>query len=380
MAIERRKSQKVAIGPVMIGGGEPIVIQTMTNTDTSDVLATTRQIIELVDAGAEIVRIAVNNEMSARAVPYIKEKLLKKKYCAPLIGDFHFNGHLLLSKFPNCARTLDKYRINPGNVDGGKTKGENFSTMIECAVKYEKPVRIGVNWGSVQDVSVEKLVESALESADRARFLGLGADKIVLSVKTSDVQDCISAYELLASKCDYALHVGLTEAGVGEKGVIASSAALAVLLQKGIGDTVRFSLTPGIGKPRTVEVDACKMLLQTMGIRQFRPYLTSCPGCGRTDNVRLQEFANEVDAYIAKKMSQWELVNKNVKNLRVAVMGCAVNGPGEARLADISLSLSGKSEEPIGVVFVHGKPLETIRGENIKSEFLKILDDFARKF
>lgn len=378
MHIKLRKSREVTIGSVVIGGGAPIAIQTMTNTDTSDVLATTRQIVELVDAGAEIVRIAVNNEMSARAVPYIKEKLLKKKYCVPIIGDFHFNGHLLLAKFPACARSLDKYRINPGNVDGGKLDGENFSTMVECAAKYDKPVRIGVNWGSLLDVSVENLVKSALDNAHRAEKLGLSADKIVLSVKTSDVQDCIAAYELLASRCDYALHVGLTEAGVGEKGVIASSAALAVLLQKGIGDTVRFSLTPGIGKPRTVEVEACKILLQTMGLRQFRPYLTSCPGCGRTDNVRLQQFANEVDDYIAKKMKEWERANERVKNLRVAIMGCAVNGPGEARLADISLSLPGKSEEPIGVVFIHGKPFKTIRGDDIKGEFLKILDDFAK--
>lgn len=387
----RRKSQKVTIGKAVIGGGEPIAIQSMANTDTSDVATTVSQILELVTAGSELVRITVNNEEAAKAVPHIKGELLRKRCYAPLIGDFHYNGHLLLSKFPDCAKALDKYRINPGNV------GSGFETMIECALRNGKPVRIGVNWGSLDrelltkmmdenaksknpkadhEVLIEALVESALSSSANAEKLGLGADNIVLSVKTSQVQDVIRAYEMLAEKCDYALHLGLTEAGMGMKGIIASSAALAPLLEQGIGDTIRISLTPEAGESRTREVEACQLLLQTMGFRQFRPLVTSCPGCGRTGNELFQHLAKEVDEYIGKRMPEWRRRHRGIENLKVAVMGCVVNGPGESRHADIALSLPGKSEEPMATVFVKGKLFKTLRGGDIGLDFLKILEEF----
>lgn len=385
----------MTIGKAAIGGGEPIIIQSMTNTDTSDVASTVAQIHELVSAGSELVRITVNNEEAAKAVPYIKDELLRKRCYAPLIGDFHYNGHILLSKFPDCAVSLDKYRINPGNV------GTGFETMIECALRNGKPVRIGVNWGSLDrelltkmmdenaksknpkadhEVLIQVLVESALSSAAHAEKLGLGADNIVLSVKTSQVQDVIRAYEMLAEKCDYALHLGLTEAGMGMKGLIASSAALAVLLEQGIGDTIRISLTPSAGDSRTREVQACRLLLQTMGFRQFRPLVTSCPGCGRTGNELFQHLAKEVDEYIERRMPEWRRSHRGIENLKVAVMGCVVNGPGESRHADIALSLPGKSEEPMATVFVKGKLFKTLRGGDIGNQFLEILEDHISKF
>lgn len=411
--ISWRKSQKVTIGKVMIGGGEPIAIQSMTNTDTSDVASTVAQIHELVSAGSELVRITVNNEEAAKAAAHIKDELMKKGCDVPLVGDFHYNGHILLSKFPDCAASLDKYRINPGNV------GSGFETMIECALRNGKPVRIGVNWGSLDrelltkmmdenaksknptgrasarlshycarraqpksdhEVLLEALVESALSSAAYAEKLGLGANNIVLSVKTSQVQDVIRAYEMLAEKCDYALHLGLTEAGMGMKGLIASSAALGVLLEQGIGDTIRISLTPEAGESRTREVQACRLLLQTMGFRQFRPLVTSCPGCGRTGNELFQHLAKEVDEYIGKRMPEWRRRHRGIENLKVAVMGCVVNGPGESRHADIALSLPGKSEEPMATVFVKGKLFKTLRGGDIGNQFLEILEDHISKF
>jgi (E)-4-hydroxy-3-methylbut-2-enyl-diphosphate synthase len=386
-----RKSQKVSIGKVNIGGGESIVIQSMTNTDTGDIAPTVTQIIELSNAGSELVRITVNNEEAARAVPRIREELLKRGCDTPLIGDFHYNGHLLLKKFPECARTLDKYRINPGNE-------YDFDSMIECALRTGKPVRIGANWGSLdralltkmmdenaksrspksdQEVSIQTLVESARSSAKRAEKLGMPSNRMVLSVKTSEVQAVIQAYEALAKQCDYALHLGLTEAGMGIKGVIASSAALAVLLQKGIGDTIRISLTPAPGEPRTREVEACQLLLQTMGLRQFRPLVTSCPGCGRTGSELFQHLTEEVNEYIAERIPVWKRDRRGVENLKVAIMGCVVNGPGEARHADIALSLPGKSEEPMASVFVKGKLFKTLRSGNIGKQFVEILEEFV---
>ena len=398
-----RKSRKrlaVAIGKVMVGGGAPVIIQSMTNTDTSDVAATVLQVRELATAGAELVRVTVNDEAAARAVPEIKARLLGAGCDVPIIGDFHYNGHLLLTKFPECARTLDKYRINPGNVGSGKLHDANFATVIGCAIHNNKPVRIGVNWGSLDrelltkmmdtnarrakpkmdhDVLVEAVVASALLSAARARELGLGADKIILSVKTSSVPAVIRAYEMLADRCDYALHLGLTEAGSGMQGVVASSAALAVLLHRGIGDTMRISLTPGAGEPRTREVEACQLLLQSLGLRQFRPVVTSCPGCGRAENALFQNLTQRVNAYVAAKMPEWSRKNPHAKNLKIAVMGCVVNGPGEAGHADIALCLPGKSEEPLGMVFVRGKLAKTLRGSRLGEEFLEMVEEFVEQ-
>lgn len=387
---KRRKSLQVQVGSVQVGGGAPVAVQSMTNTDTADISATVAQILELAGAGSEMVRVTVNNEAAAKAVPHIIERLRGAHCGVPIIGDFHYNGHILLKKFPECAKALDKYRINPGNA------GEGFDYLVECALKYEKPVRIGVNWGSLdrvlltknmngnakrkvpksdQDVLLETLVESALSSAFRAEKLGLAPNRIILSVKTSQVQDVICAYEMLAARCTYAMHLGLTEAGMGAKGLIASSAALSVLLQKGIGDTIRISITPGVGEPRTQEVSACLMLLQSLGLRQFRPLVTSCPGCGRTGNELFQRLAKEVDEYVERRMPAWRAERCGAENLKIAVMGCVVNGPGEARHADIALSLPGKSEEPLASVFVKGKLVKTLRGEDIGVEFLKILEE-----
>ena len=370
----------------------------MTNTNTEDIDATVRQVTELVTAGSELVRVTVNNEDAAKAVPFIKTKLLKNGIDVPIIGDFHYNGHILLSKFPACAEALDKYRINPGNVGAGKLHDYNFAVMIETAIKNKKPVRIGVNWGSVdrelltklmdenklrgsplddKQVLLETLVQSALSSAHSAERLGLLPDRIILSVKTSNVQDVITAYEMLAERCQYALHLGLTEAGMGMQGLVSSSAALGVLLQSGIGDTIRISLTPEVGTERTKEVSACQLLLQSMGFRQFRPLVTSCPGCGRTGNDLFQKLADEVNGYIAQRMPQWRKHNPGVENMKVAVMGCVVNGPGESRHADIALSLPGRSEEPMAAVFVRGELLKTLRGGNVGEEFLKLLESFV---
>jgi len=424
----RKKTIEVQIGKVKIGGKNPVAIQSMTNTDTADVAATVGQIIRLCDAGSELVRVTVNNPQAARAVPLIKERLLKKGYKQPIIGDFHYNGHILLTRHPDCAAALDKYRINPGNVGGGSivcadnTRGGesaheyNFRTMIECAIKYKKPVRIGVNWGSLdqrlfktlmeknarlksgrrkniprsaasrnsapesdREILYEAMVQSALQSAKVAEKIGLPKNKIVLSVKMSDVQDVIAAYEMLSKRCDYPLHLGLTEAGMGDKGLIASSAALAILLQKGIGDTIRFSLTPGPGQPREKEVVACQILLQTMGIRNFRPMVTSCPGCGRTSNNLHQEIAAEVNDHISKKMHLWCRKHPGARfnrlaSLKIAVMGCVVNGPGEASHADIAICLPGKAEKPVAQVYIKGKPYKVLKGKNIAREFIAILD------
>lgn len=385
-----RISKRVQIGNIAIGGGNPVAIQAMTDTDTADVATTVEQILELAAAGAEIVRVTVNNEYAAKAVPKIKEKLLAAGCMAPLVGDFHYNGHILLAKFPECAQALDKYRINPGNV--------KIKIMIKRALKYGKPVRIGVNWGSLdrelltemmeengarkapksdRSILIDALVASALNSAREAQALGLPADRIVLSVKTSDVSCVIEAYEKLAAECDYALHLGLTEAGAGMRGIVASSAALAVLLKKGIGDTIRVSLTPEPGEPRSREVEACKYLLQSLGFRQFAPEVTSCPGCGRTGSDFFQRVAKEVNDYVAARMPEWKRAHVGIEKMKVAVMGCVVNGPGEARHADIALSLPGKTEEPMASVFVKGKLLKTLRGGNVAAEFLEILEEYV---
>ena len=398
----RRKSQQVLVGSVTVGGLAPVVIQSMTNTDTADVAATVRQVRELTNAGSELVRVTVNNEAAAVAVPEIVRQLKAAGCDVPIIGDFHYNGHILLTKFPQCARALAKYRINPGNVGSGELHEKNFRIMIEAAIAYDKPVRIGVNWGSLdrelltrmmdenalsaaqtrtkpksdQEVLLDALVESALQSAKMAEKIGLPANKIILSVKTSEVPHVIKAYEMLAARCDYALHLGLTEAGMGTKGIVASSAALAVLLHNGIGDTIRVSLTPEAGESRAKEVEVCQRLLQTMGLRQFRPIVTSCPGCGRTGNDLFQRLAKEVNEYVGVRMPEWKKRVPGVEKLKIAVMGCVVNGPGESQHADIALSLPGKSEKPIATVFVSGKLTKTLRGENIGKEFLEILEEF----
>lgn len=398
------KTPVVKIGKVLLGGGNPVVIQSMTNTDTVDFKATAAQCIELAKAGSEMVRITVDTEASAQAVPKIREILNKKGYKnLPLIGDFHFNGHKLLSAFPECARSLDKYRINPGNVGFRKDHDENFATMIKIAIKYKKAVRIGVNFGSIdrelftkimdknakqsrpksdREVVIETMTFSALSSAKFAEKLGLPQNQIVLSVKMSDVQDVIKAYELLAEKMKnhpYALHLGLTEAGSGTKGLVSSSAVIAILLQQGIGDTIRISLTPDKFTPRTCEVEACKMLLQSMGFRHFSPSVTSCPGCGRTNNIFFQKLADQTNKYIQKNMSVWRKKYPGIEHLKIAVMGCVVNGPGESSHADLGISLPGKGEKPLAVVYKSGKLLTTLHGENITDQFLKILEKYIKE-
>ncbi len=406
----RKKTIEVQIGNVKIGGGNPVAIQSMTNTETANVAATVKQITELIDAGSEMVRMAVNSIDAAKAVPRIKEKLLKKGYEQPLIGDFHYNGHILLKRFPDCASSLDKYRINPGNIGTAESKDYNFKTVIEAAINNKKPVRIGVNWGSLdqslftrlteknarlknpkpeKEVLYEAMVASAVNAAKTAEDLGLPENKIVLSVKMSEVQDVINVYEMLAARCNYALHLGLTEAGSGDKGLIASSAALAVLLQKGIGDTIRISLTPAPDRmnrvstpdPRIKEVQACQLLLQTMGIRNFRPMVTSCPGCGRTNNDLHQKIAAKVNDHINKKLPLWRVKYPGIENLKIAVMGCVVNGPGESRHADIGISLPGKTEKPVAPVYLNAKLYKVLKGNNIAQQFIKILDEYlSRRF
>jgi (E)-4-hydroxy-3-methylbut-2-enyl-diphosphate synthase len=369
----------------------------MTNTDTADVAATTAQIADLAGAGSELVRITVNNEASAAAVPAIAEALERRHVRVPIIGDFHYNGHLLLTKYPDCARTLAKYRINPGNV-GGKRRDENFRSIIEVALLHEKPVRIGVNWGSLDQtlltammdsnarrpsprdtrlVVIEAMVESALQSAALAEATGLGHERIVLSAKVSGVQDLIDVYRLLAARCDYPLHLGLTEAGLGSKGIIASTAAMSVLLQEGIGDTIRVSLTPEPGGARTEEVRVAQQILQSLGLRSFTPQVTACPGCGRTTSTFFQQMAMEIQEYLQRKMPLWRDEHPGVEHLKVAVMGCVVNGPGESKHANIGISLPGTFEEPKAPVYVDGRLLITLRGENIVAEFLGILDEYV---
>lgn len=401
----RLKTPEVKVGKVKIGGDNPIVIQSMTNTNTQDPKETAQQCMQLADAGSEIVRITVNDGKAAKAVSKIRQILDKKGYKnLPLVGDFHYNGHKLLTEFPECAKALDKFRINPGNVGYGDKHDYNFVTMVKVAIKHKKPVRIGVNWGSLdqdlltemmeknhkrknpqsdREVIVKAMVESAMRSAALAEKNGLPANKIVISVKMSVVQDMIAAYELLVKtmqKCGsvYAIHLGLTEAGIGMQGVVSSSAALAILLQQGIGDTIRISLTPAPGQPRAKEVEACKTLLQSMGYRHFRPQVTSCPGCGRTDSTFFQELAEEVNQHIDKKLTEWKEKYPKVAQLNVAVMGCVVNGPGESKHADIAISLPGTGEEKMAPVFVHGKYFKTLTGDDLSKQFITILEKFVK--
>jgi (E)-4-hydroxy-3-methylbut-2-enyl-diphosphate synthase len=393
----RRRTVTAVIGGVPIGSHHPVVIQSMTNTDTADVQATACQAADLARAGSELVRVTVNNESSAAAVPAIVEELDRQGVAVPIIGDFHYNGHLLLTKYPDCARALAKYRINPGNV-GGKRHDDNFRAIIEVALTYQKPVRIGVNWGSLdqtlltqmmdanagraaprdaRDVVMEAMVESALQSAALAETTGLGHDRIVLSAKVSGVQDLIEVYRLLAARCDYPLHLGLTEAGLGSKGIIASTAGLSILLQEGIGDTIRVSLTPAPGGDRTEEVRVGQQVLQSLGLMSFTPQVTSCPGCGRTTSIFFQQMAQEIQDYLRDKMPLWRREHPGVVDMKVAVMGCVVNGPGESKHANIGISLPGTAEEPKAPVYVDGRLLVTLRGNEIVSEFLLILEDYV---
>ncbi len=396
--ISRRKSVAVKIGPVTVGGDAPIMVQSMTNTDTADVEATAQQTAALARAGSEVVRITVDRKEAAAAVPRIREILDKQGCHVPLVGDFHYIGHKLLTDFPECAEVLDKYRINPGNVGHRAKRDAQFATMIEVALKYDKPVRIGVNWGSLDqdlvvrlmdenaalkeprdaaEVTREALVRSALESAQRAEELGMGRDKIILSCKVSDVQDLIAVYADLAARGDYALHLGLTEAGMGSKGIVSSTAALAVLLQQGIGDTIRISLTPEPGGDRTQEVIVAQEILQTTGLRAFTPQVIACPGCGRTTSTFFQELAEKIQSHVRNSMSEWGKKYIGVEEMSLAVMGCIVNGPGESKHADIGISLPGTGEDPAAPVFIDGKKAMTLRGANIAEEFHKIVDDYV---
>jgi (E)-4-hydroxy-3-methylbut-2-enyl-diphosphate synthase len=397
--MKRRNSRQVAVGEVLIGGGAPVVVQSMTNTDTADADATARQVEALARAGSELVRITVNTPGAAAQVARIREKLEARGCGVPLVGDFHYNGHKLLTQYPDCAQALAKYRINPGNVGRGAKRDEQFATMIECAMRYGKPVRIGVNWGSLDaellarlmdenaglteprdsiEVMREAVIRSALESARQAEALGLGAERIVLSCKMSQVQDLIAVYRSLAGRCDYALHLGLTEAGMGSKGIVASSAAMAVLLQEGIGDTLRVSLTPEPGGSRTREVQVAQELLQTMGLRAFTPMVSACPGCGRTTSTVFQDLAQKIEAYLRNQMPAWKSEYPGVEEMRVAVMGCVVNGPGESKHADIGISLPGTGEVPVAPVYVDGKKTVTLKGERIAEEFQAIVDEYVR--
>jgi (E)-4-hydroxy-3-methylbut-2-enyl-diphosphate synthase len=396
----RRRSRQVQVGNVLIGGGAPIVVQSMTNTDTADVQSTVKQVEELSRAGSEIVRITVNTPEAAAAVPRIRERLDVIGCRVPLVGDFHFNGHKLLAQYPDCARALAKYRINPGNVGKGAKRDEQFATMIECALKYGKPVRIGVNWGSLDqellarlmdenarsadpldatDVMREAVIRSALDSAAQAEEWGLPAERIVLSCKMSQVQDLIAVYRSLAKRCEYALHLGLTEAGMGSKGIVASSAAMGVLLQEGIGDTIRISLTPEPGGSRTREVQVAQELLQTMGLRAFTPMVSACPGCGRTTSTYFQELAQKIESYLRVQMPVWRETRPGVEEMRVAVMGCVVNGPGESKHANIGISLPGTNEVPVAPVYVDGRKTVTLKGDRIAEEFQAIVEKYVQE-
>ncbi len=396
---QRRQSIGVRVGSVTIGGAAPVVVQSMTNTDTENEIATAVQVEQLARAGSELVRITVNTAIAAQSVSAIRARLDDMGCYVPLVGDFHFNGHKLLTEYPDCAKALAKYRINPGNVGHGKKRDEQFSAMIETACKYDKPVRIGVNWGSLdpellarvmdenarsQDpkdagyVMREALITSALESAAKAEEIGLSRDHIVLSCKVSGVQDLIAVYRALASRCDYALHLGLTEAGMGSKGIVASTAALAVLLQEGIGDTIRISLTPEPGGDRTREVIVGQEILQTMGLRAFVPMVAACPGCGRTTSTYFQELAESIQNYVRSQMLVWREEYDGVENMTLAVMGCVVNGPGESKHANIGISLPGSGEKPVAPVFVDGQKTVTLKGDNISGEFRQIVDDYVK--
>ncbi len=395
----RRQSTTVVVGDVPVGSTYPVVVQSMTNTDTADPDATALQVAALAHAGSELVRITVNNDEAALAVPSIRAKLDALGVGVPLIGDFHYNGHLLLTKYPEMAAALAKYRINPGNV-GTKRRDEQFATIVEVAVANEKPVRIGVNWGSLdqqlltemmdanatlaepadsREVMIEAMIESALRSARLAEEVGLGHDRIILSAKVSGVQDLVEVYARLADRCDYPLHLGLTEAGMGAKGIITSTAGLAILLQRGIGDTIRVSLTPEPGGDRTQEVQVAQQVLQSLGLRSFLPQVSACPGCGRTTSTFFQEMARDIQAYLVEQMPKWRETHPGVEEMRVAVMGCVVNGPGESKHADIGISLPGTFEEPVAPVFVDGEKTETLRGDDIVPRFLAILDAYVER-
>lgn len=397
--IKRRNSHRVLIGNVPVGGDAPVVVQSMTNTDTADVDATVQQVYELWQAGSQIVRITVNSPEAAAQVGKIREKLDAMGCDVPLVGDFHYNGHKLLSQYPDCAQALAKYRINPGNVGKGSKRDEQFASMIETAIKYNKPVRIGVNWGSMDQAKMvrmmdenalrpepmpsdvlmrEALIQSALESAAQAEMIGLPADHIIISCKVSNVQDLLLVYRDLASRCDYALHLGLTEAGMGSKGIVASTAALSLLLQEGIGDTIRVSLTPEPNESRTKEVIVAQEILQTMGIRSFTPLVTACPGCGRTTSTFFQELAQKIQGYLREQMPVWRKQYPGVETMSVAVMGCVVNGPGESKLANIGISLPGTGEVPVAPVFVDGEKTVTLKGDAIAEEFQAIVEDYVR--
>jgi (E)-4-hydroxy-3-methylbut-2-enyl-diphosphate synthase len=397
--MNRRLSRQVAVGEVLIGGGAPVVVQSMTNTDTADAAATARQVEALARAGSELVRITVNSPEAAAQVARIRESLDQRGCAVPLVGDFHYNGHKLLTQFPGCAEALAKYRINPGNVGKGAKRDEQFATMIECALRYARPVRIGVNWGSLDpellarmmddnarlphplesgDVMREAVIRSALESAKQAEEWGLPAERIVLSCKMSQVQDLIAVYRSLAARCDYALHLGLTEAGMGSKGIVASTAAIAVLLQEGIGDTLRISLTPEPGGSRTREVQVAQEILQTMGLRAFTPMVSACPGCGRTTSTVFQELASRIESYLRDQMPIWKESHPGAENMRVAVMGCVVNGPGESKHADIGISLPGSGEVPVAPVYVDGRKTVTLKGERIAEEFQAIVEQYVQ--
>ncbi len=398
--IKRRPSQRVLIGKIMMGGGAPVVVQSMTNTDTADAAATTRQVLELARAGSELVRITVNTPEAAAQVANIRNRLDALGCHVPLVGDFHYNGHRLLTEYPDCAIALAKYRINPGNVGRSREQEDPFSIMIETAIRHEKPVRIGVNWGSldqrlvvrmmdenaklskpkdVKEVTRAALIASALQSAKRAEELGMPRNRIVLSCKVSEVQDLIAVYRQLSMQCDYALHLGLTEAGMGSKGIVASTAALSVLLQEGIGDTIRISLTPEPGGDRTTEVRVGQEILQTMGLRAFSPMVTACPGCGRTTSSFFQELAQSIQNHLRMQMPLWREQYEGVENMTVAVMGCVVNGPGESKLANIGISLPGTGESPAAPVYIDGEKAATLRGDNISREFTAIVDEYVAK-
>ena len=398
--LARRESIAVKIGNTTVGGDSPIVVQSMTNTDSADETATAEQIAELAASGSEMVRITVNTVEAAAAVPGIKSRLKHMGIDVPIIGDFHFNGHKLLTQYPECAKALDKYRINPGNVGRGKKRDEQFATMIEIAVKYDKPVRIGVNWGSMDQellaklmdenatlikpeepkhVMFETVIRSAIDSAAVAEKLGLAKEKIILSCKMSDVQDLITVYRAMAGRCNYALHLGLTEAGMGSKGIVASTAALAVLLHEGIGDTIRISLTPEPGAARTKEVIVAQEILQTMGLRSFVPLVTACPGCGRTSSTYFQELAKQIQSYLREQMPFWAKKYQGVETMSVAVMGCVVNGPGESKYANIGISLPGTGETPVAPVYEDGEKTVTLKGDNIADEFEELLNQYVER-
>lgn len=398
--ISRHKTHKVKVGNIYLGGDAPIRVQSMTDSDTADLESTYKQTVDLILAGSELVRLTVNNEEAAQQIPYLKERLLKKGFDQPIIGDFHYNGHTLLSKYPDCAKALDKYRINPGNVGFGEKHDKQFAMIVEQAIKHDKPVRIGVNWGSLDEelatrlmdenaklaepkladeVQREALVLSALTSAEQAIKIGLSADHIIVSCKVSRVQDLISVYRELAKRSSFALHLGLTEAGMGSKGIVSSTAALSVLLQEGIGDTIRISLTPEPGAKREKEAIVAQEILQMLDLRKFAPQVSSCPGCGRTTSSYFRELADDIQSYLRMQLPEWKKTYPGIENLNIAVMGCIVNGPGESKHADIGISLPGSGESPIAPVFIDGKKAMTLRGEGITEEFKAILNNYVEK-